>query len=75
MLVIPAKAGIQRLYGLSRRNRHWIPAFAGMTSGIGTRTRMSSRRLAAFRAIDKEGRRSAVTIASHPRGNPSEFTS
>jgi len=30
LLVIPAKAGIQRLY----RNwgRHWIPAFAGMTS-------------------------------------------
>ena len=26
--VIPAKAGIQRLYWL----RHWIPAFAGMTN-------------------------------------------
>ena len=25
--VIPAKAGIQRLFG----ERHWIPAFAGMT--------------------------------------------
>jgi len=26
--VIPAKAGIQRL---TKRQRHWIPAFAGMT--------------------------------------------
>ncbi|TAM25185.1 MAG: hypothetical protein EPN68_08330 [Rhodanobacter sp.] len=30
--VIPAQAGIQRLHGLSRRGRYWIPACAGMTS-------------------------------------------
>ncbi|MFD0326135.1 hypothetical protein [Lysobacter gummosus] len=30
MLVIPAKAGIQRLQAFSHE-RHWIPAFAGMT--------------------------------------------
>ncbi|MFD0326741.1 hypothetical protein [Lysobacter gummosus] len=30
-LVIPAKAGIQRLQAFSHE-RHWIPAFAGMTS-------------------------------------------
>ncbi|ALN90788.1 hypothetical protein LG3211_1816 [Lysobacter gummosus] len=29
--VIPANAGIQRLQALSHE-RHWIPAFAGMTS-------------------------------------------
>jgi hypothetical protein len=28
MLVIPAKAGTQRL---EDRQRHWVPAFAGMT--------------------------------------------
>jgi hypothetical protein len=28
MLVIPAKAGTQRL---GNRQRHWVPAFAGMT--------------------------------------------
>ncbi|MFD0322698.1 hypothetical protein [Lysobacter gummosus] len=32
LLVIPAKAGIQRLQTFSHE-RHWIPAFAGMTVG------------------------------------------
>jgi len=35
MIVIPAKAGIRRLHGFdapeSEMQRHWIPAFAGMT--------------------------------------------
>jgi hypothetical protein len=30
--VIPAKAGIQCLRPFASRRRHWIPAFAGMTS-------------------------------------------
>ena len=30
-LVIPAKAGTQRLF--SAHTRHWVPAFAGMTRG------------------------------------------
>jgi hypothetical protein len=30
--VIPAKAGIQRLCFSAAPERHWIPAFAGMTS-------------------------------------------
>jgi hypothetical protein len=30
--VIPAKAGIQLLLQRLKKNRSWIPAFAGMTS-------------------------------------------
>jgi hypothetical protein len=32
LIVIPAKAGIQRLQNLQHLQRRWIPAFAGMTS-------------------------------------------
>ncbi|MFD0323558.1 hypothetical protein [Lysobacter gummosus] len=42
--VIPANAGIQRLSCRSRQ-RHWIPAFAGMTflrGGVGCRIRYAS---------------------------------
>jgi|GEM_PF-1108974 len=31
--VIPAKAGTQRLW-LPADRRHWVPAFAGMTTGV-----------------------------------------
>jgi len=37
-IVIPAKAGIQRLSG----GRHWVPAFAGTTEAIPCPTRNAS---------------------------------
>ena len=35
LIVAPAKAGTQRLGGpATAKQRHWIPAFAGMTPGL-----------------------------------------